>query len=52
MEIKRHLTKGFENEEIFQLIHYELVYKIHSEIVLFISEQQIAIKNISSKSIV
>ncbi len=46
-----YLTKGFENEEVFQVIHYDLVYKIHPEILLFTSEQQIAIKNISSKSI-
>lgn len=50
MKIK-YLTKGFENEELFQLIHYDLLYKIHPEILLFESEQQIAIKNISSKSI-
>jgi hypothetical protein len=52
MKIEEYLTKVFENEEIFELIHYELVYEIHPEILLFTSEQQIAIKNISSKSIV
>jgi hypothetical protein len=48
MKINELLTKEFENEELFQLIHYELVYEIHPEILLFTSEQQIAIKNISS----
>jgi hypothetical protein len=51
MKIKEY-SKGFENEEIFQLIHYELVCKIYPEILLFKSEQKIAIKNISSKSVV
>lgn len=51
MKIEEYLTKVFESEEIFRLIHYDLVYKIHLETLLFKSEQQIAIKNISSEPI-
>ena len=52
MKIEDYLAKVFENENIFETIHYDLVYEIHPEISLFTSEQQITIKNISSKSIV
>ena len=52
MHDKEHLTEVFENEEIFRTIHYEIVYEIHPEIFLFKSEQKIAVKNISHRSIV
>ena len=51
MKIAEYLTRTFENEEIFQIIQYELFYEIDPEIFFFKSEQQIVIKNISRKSI-
>jgi hypothetical protein len=51
MKIEEYLQEVFENETIFKIIHYDLVYEIRPEISLFTSEQHIMIKNISSQSI-
>jgi len=47
----QYLIKTFENERLFQILKYDLLYEIDLENKLFKSEQKILVKNNSNESI-
>ncbi|MFX0124242.1 MAG: M1 family aminopeptidase [Candidatus Hodarchaeota archaeon] len=47
----QYLIQAFANEELFQILNYDLLYEIDLENTLFKSEQKIIVKNNSQKSI-